>query len=88
MELSKNTQINEYAIKLLEDKQSFYRPIYTLSPVELEILKSYIKTHLKTGFIELSKSPADASILFNKKPNRSLYLCVDYWDLNNFTIKN
>ena len=51
MELPKNTSINKYAIKLHESKQPLYRPIYSLGPVELETLKTYIKTYLKTGFI-------------------------------------
>lgn len=51
IELPKNTSINEYAIKLVEDKQLLYRPIYSLRLVKLEILKTYIKTHLKTEFI-------------------------------------
>ena len=88
MELPENTGINEHAIELVEGKQPPYRPIYSLSPVELETLKTYIKTHLKTGFIRPSKSPADASIFFDKKPDCSFRLCVDYRGLNNRTIKN
>ncbi len=61
---------------------------YALSPVELETLKTYIETHLKTGFIWPSKSPAGAPILFDKKPDGSFYLCVDYRGLNKLTIKN
>ncbi len=56
--------------------------------MELETLKTYIETHLKTGFIWPFKSPAGALILFDKKPDGSLRLCVDYWGLNNLTIKN
>ncbi len=88
MELLENTGMNEHAIELIEGKQPPYGPIYTLSLVELETLKTYIKTHLKTGFIRPSKSPAGAFILFNKKPNSSLRLYVDYRGLNNLTIKN
>ena len=51
MELPKNTRMNEHAIELIDKKQSPYGPIYALSPVELETLKAYIETHLKTGFI-------------------------------------
>ena len=51
MELPENTGINEYAIELIDDKQSLYGPIYSLGPVDLETLKAYIETHLKTGFI-------------------------------------
>ena len=51
MELPKNTGINEHAIKLQNGKQPSYKLIYSLGPVELKRLKTYIKTHLKTGFI-------------------------------------
>lgn len=51
MELSENKSINEYAIKLKERKQLLYRPIYSPSLVELDTLKTYIKTYFKTGFI-------------------------------------
>ena len=51
MELPKNTGINKHAIELQNSKQPLYRPIYSLRPVELETLKTYIITHLKTGFI-------------------------------------
>ena len=88
MELPKNTRINEYAIELKEDKQSPFRSIYSLKPVELETLKTYIKTNLANGFIRPFKSPVGASILFDRKSDRSLRLCVDYWGLNNLTIKN
>ena len=88
MQLPENTGINEHAIELVEGKQPPYGPIYSLGPVELETLKAYIETHLKTGFIRPSKSPADAPILFDKKPDGSLRLCVDYQGLNNLIIKN
>ncbi len=87
IELLENTGMNEYAIVLMEGKQPPYGPIYALNPVELETLKAYIETHLKTGFIRLSKSPADAHIFFDKKPDNSLRLCVNYHGLNNLTIK-
>ena len=88
MELPENTGISEYAIELLKSNQPPYGPIYSLGLVELETLKAYITTYLKTGFIQLSKSPAGAPIFFNNKPNGSLRLCVNYWGLNNLTIKN
>ena len=86
--LPEHTEINTYAIELEEGKQPLYRLIYSLDPVELEILKTYIETHLKTGFIQPSKSLIGTLILFNKKPDGSLHLCIDYWVLNNPTIKN
>ncbi len=70
--------MNEHAIELIEGKQPSYRLIYAPSPVELETLKTYIETHLKTGFIRPSKSPARAPILFDKKLDGNFRLCVNY----------
>ena len=70
--------MNKYIIKLIDGKQSLYGPIYALSCIKLEMLKTYIKTHLKTGFIQPSKFLARASILFDKKPNGSLCLHINY----------
>ena len=86
--LPERTKLNEHAIDLEDGKQPPYGPIYSLGPVELETLKIYIETYLKTGLIRPSKSPAGAPIFFDKKPDGSLHLCVDYWGLNNLTIKN
>lgn len=80
--------MNNHAIELENGKQPLYKPIYSLGPVELEILKTYIKIYLKTGFIQPFKSPVSSSILFDKKPNDSFRLCVDYQDFNNLIIKN
>ena len=88
MKLSEKTGINEHAIELQDSKQPFYGPICSLRPVELETLKTYIKIHLKTGFIWPSKFLAGAPILFDKKPDGSRWLCVYYQGLNNLIIKN
>ena len=48
MELPENTGINRHAIELEDGKQPLYRPIYSLGPIELETLKTYIETYLKT----------------------------------------
>ena len=87
-ELPEHTGINDHAIKLVDGQQPPYGPIYSLGPVELETLKAYIKTNLANMFIRPSKSPAGAPILFDRKSDGSLRLCVDYRGLNNLTIKN
>ena len=51
VELSKNSKISEYAIKLDKDKQLFFKSIYNLEPMELKTLKTYIKSNLAIGFI-------------------------------------
>ena len=82
-----NTRMNEHAIELEEGKQPLFGPIYSLGPVELETLKIYIKTNLANGFMHPSKSPAGAPIFFDRKPDGSLRLCVNYWGFNNITMK-
>ena len=87
-ELSEYTGINNHAIELVYGQQPPYEAIYSLRLVELETLKAYIETNLANGFIRPSKSPAGAPIPFDRKSDGSFRLCVNYWDLNNFTIKN
>lgn len=75
-------------IELKNSKQLLYRLIYSQGLVKLEILKIYIKTYFKTGFIWPLKFSAGTFILFDKKVNSSFRLCVNYQDLNNLIIKN
>ena len=49
--LLERIELNEHAINLEDGKQPPYGLIYSLSPVELETLKTYIEIYLKTGFI-------------------------------------
>lgn len=88
MEFSKNTGINENVIDQIEGKQPPYRLIYIFSQIKLEMSKTYIKTHLKTGFIWPFNFLAKASIFFDKKLDSNFCLYIDYRDLNNVTIKN
>ena len=81
------TKLNKHAIELKDGKQLLYGPIYSLGPVELKILKTYIKTHLKTRFIRPFKFFAGAPIFFDKKPDGSFHLYVDYRGFKNLTIK-
>ena len=43
---------------------------------------------LAKGFIRASKIPFGSPVLFVKKADGSLHLCVDYRKLNDITIKN
>ena len=80
--------INNYSINLLEDKQLVYDLIYSLKLVELNMLKTYIKANLTSGFIKSFKSFSSTPILFVQEKDSSLYLCKNYQDLNNLIIKN
>ena len=86
--LQERTGINKHTIELEDDKQPPYGPIYSLSPVELETLNTYIKTNLGNSFIRPLKYPISAPILFVSEPDGSFWLYIDYQGLNNLTIKN
>lgn len=88
IKLSKNKGINRCAIKLIKDKQLLYCSIYAFSLVKQKTLKIYIKTYQKTRFIRRFKSLASVAIIFDKKPNVSLCLCVNNQGFKNFIIKN
>ena len=75
-------------IKLLLHTTPPFEPLYNLSEQELRVLKNYIDKHLQSGYIIWSKSSAASSILFIKKKNDSLQLCMNYWGLNAIIIKN
>ena len=78
-ELLEHSGINDPAIELVEGcQQPPYGPINSLEPVELKTLKAYIETNLANGFVRPSKSPAGASILFDRKLDGFIQLCIDY----------
>ena len=62
--------------------------IYNLSLSELNALGEYLDEQLAKGYIVQSNSSAGAPILFAKKKDGGLRLCVDYRGLNAVTIKN
>lgn len=51
MELLENIDIINHIIKLVKSRKLPYRPIYSFSLIELEVLKTYIKTYLKICII-------------------------------------
>lgn len=61
---------------------------YGMAPKELIELKSQIQELLDRGFIRPSVSPWGAPVLFVKKKDKSMSMCVDYRQLNKLTIKN
>jgi hypothetical protein len=75
-------------IDLEEGHSPPFGPIYGLSEPKLQALRDYLTENLTKGFVQHSKSPAGAPILFVKKKDGSLQLCVDYRGLNKITKKN
>jgi hypothetical protein len=75
-------------INLEENAQPPVGCIYSLSKVELEALREFVDENLSIGFIRPSSSPHGAPVLFVKKKDGSLRLCVDFRGLNRITKKD
>ena len=59
-----------------------------MAPTELKELKVQLQELLDKKFIRPSTSPWGAPVLFVKKKDGSLRLCIDYRELNKVTVKN
>ncbi|KAH0754748.1 hypothetical protein KY290_025018 [Solanum tuberosum] len=78
----------DFGIDLLPNKQPISIPSYRMALVGLKELKEQLKDLLDKGFIRSSIPPLGAPVLFVKKKDGSLRMCIDYQQLNKVTIKN
>jgi hypothetical protein len=78
----------EFTIDLVPDTKPIAKSAYRLAAPELAELKKQLGELQQKGFIRPVASPWGAPVLFVKKKDGSMRLCVDYQDLNAATIKN
>ncbi|XP_038875077.1 uncharacterized protein LOC120067606 [Benincasa hispida] len=78
----------DFAIELELGTTSILRAPYRMALVELKELKVQLQEFLDKGFICPSVSPWGAPVLFVKKKDGSLRLCIDYRELNKVRIKD
>ncbi|WRX11508.1 Reverse transcriptase domain - like 10 [Theobroma cacao] len=78
----------EFPIDLLSGTAPISIPPYRMAPAELKELKVQLQELVDKGFIRPSISPWGAPVLFVKKKDGTLRLCIDYRQLNRMTIKN
>jgi len=78
----------DHSINLKEGTEPQMGPIYPMSAHQPNKLDKYIKQILAQGNIVDSESSDRAPIVFVPKPDGSLPLCVDYWNLNKLKILN
>lgn len=71
-----------------QDSKAVDRHAFKMSPAELDELHTHIKELLELGLIQPSSSPWGAPVLFCKKKDGSLRMCIDYIALNQLTVRN
>ena len=77
-----------FVIDLVPGTSPIAKRPYRMSASELAELKKQLEELQRIGFIRPSSSPWGAPVLFVKKKDGSMRLCVDYRALNEVTIKN
>jgi ribonuclease HI len=78
----------EFSIDLIPGTQPIHKAPYRMVPTELRELKEQLQELLDRGFIWPSVSFWGASVLFVKKKDGSMRMCIDYRELNWVTVKN
>ncbi|KAK5771526.1 hypothetical protein PVK06_047743 [Gossypium arboreum] len=78
----------EFGIELVPRTTLISIAPYRMAPTELKELKSQLQELTDRGFARPSFSPWGAPVLFVKKKDGTMRLCIDYRQLNRVTIKN
>jgi len=78
----------EFFIELLPGTTPISKAPYRMAPTELVERKKQLQELLDKGLIRPSVSPWGAPVLFARKKDGSLRLCIDYRKLNRVTVKN
>ncbi|GKD45100.1 putative reverse transcriptase domain-containing protein [Tanacetum coccineum] len=78
----------EFRIDLIPGASPVVKSPYRLAPSEMLELSNQLKELQEKGFIRPSHSPWGAPVLFVKKKDGAIRMCIDYRELNKLTIKN
>ncbi|KAL6321014.1 hypothetical protein AAG906_011987 [Vitis piasezkii] len=78
----------EFTIDVAPGTTPISKAPYKMTPLELKELKIQLQELLDKGFIKPSVSHWGAPILFVKKKDGSMRLCIDYRELNKVTVRN
>nr|GEU47267.1 putative reverse transcriptase domain-containing protein [Tanacetum cinerariifolium] len=78
----------EFKIELVPGAAPVACTPYRLAPSEMKELAKQLQELSDKGFIRPSSSPWGAPVLFMKKKDGSFRMCIDYCELNKWTIKN
>ena len=78
----------DFQIELAPGTKPISKALYRMASIELKELKVQMEELVSKGFVRLSTSPWGAPVLFVKKNDGSLRLCIDDRELNKVTIRN
>ncbi|KAL8104390.1 hypothetical protein AgCh_028555 [Apium graveolens] len=78
----------EFSIDLVPGAELVLKAPYHMDPMEMNELAKQLQELLDKGLVRPSVSPWVVPVLFVKKKDRSMRLCIDYRELNKLTIKN
>ncbi|GJW15961.1 putative reverse transcriptase domain-containing protein [Tanacetum coccineum] len=78
----------DFHIDLVPGTTSVVKSPYRLAPSEMQELYKQLQELQDKGFIRPSHSSWGAPVLFVKKKDDSLRMCIDYRELNKLTVKN
>ena len=78
----------DFSINLMPGAALVSKAPYRMSTPEMKELQLQLEEILKKGYILPSVSPWGALVLFVKKKDGTLRLCIDFRQLNKVTVKN
>nr|GEX46459.1 hypothetical protein [Tanacetum cinerariifolium] len=78
----------EFCIDLIPSALLVVKSPYRLAPLKMLELSNQLKELQEKGFIQPCHSPWGAPVVFVKKKDDALRMCIDYKELNKLTIKN
>ena len=81
-------RVVDLSVEILPGMTPISRAPYRMALTKLKELKIQLQELLDKGFIRPSVSPQGAPILFVKKKDDTLWMCIDYRKINKVTLKD
>lgn len=81
-------RVLDHRIDLTPGATPTFRTMYRMSAAEQQEVQAQVTELLKKGFVKPSQSQFAAPILFVRKKDGTLRMCIDYRALNKVTVRN